>query len=224
MEKSIINIIRRKYPLSTQSSQPSPLGWEEKNKLSDKALISLIKNGDKEAFSILIKRYEKKVLNILYLQLGNTPDLEDLAQEVFIKVFKNVKNFRGESQFSTWLYRIAVNVSYDYKRKSKDIYSLDDPLKEDEEDTFEKIIPNNNDEDPLSIIEGEDLRNKLRKLIKELPKEYQEVLILREYEGLSYEEISKILNCPIGTVESRLFRARKELKEKLLKEVGEYAL
>lgn len=223
MEKSIINIIRRKYPLSTQSSQPSPLGWEEKNKLSDKALISLIKNGDKEAFSILIKRYEKKVLNILYLQLGNTPDLEDLAQEVFIKVFKNVKNFRGESQFSTWLYRIAVNVSYDYKRKSKDIYSLDDPLKEDEEDTFEKIIPNN-DEDPLSIIEEEDLRNKLRKLIKELPKEYQEVLILREYEGLSYEEISKILNCPIGTVESRLFRARKELKEKLLKEVGEYAL
>lgn len=223
MEKSIINIIRRKYPLSTQSSQPSPLGWEEKNKLSDKALISLIKNGDKEAFSILIKRYEKKVLNILYLQLGNTPDLEDLAQEVFIKVFKNVKNFRGESQFSTWLYRIAVNVSYDYKRKSKDIYSLDDPLKEDEEDTFEKIIPNN-DEDPLSIIEGEELRNKLRKLIKELPKEYQEVLILREYEGLSYEEISKILNCPIGTVESRLFRARKELKEKLLKEVGEYAL
>lgn len=223
MEKSIINIIRRKYPISTQSSQPSPLGWEEKNKLSDKALISLIKNGDKEAFSILIKRYEKKVLNILYLQLGNTPDLEDLVQEVFIKVFKNVKNFRGESQFSTWLYRIAVNVSYDYKRKSKDIYSLDDPLKEDEEDTFEKIIPNN-DEDPLSIIEGEELRNKLRKLIKELPKEYQEVLILREYEGLSYEEISKILNCPIGTVESRLFRARKELKEKLLKEVGEYAL
>lgn len=224
MEKIIVNIIRKKYPLSTHTSQPSPLGWEEKNKLSDMALVSLIKNGDKEAFTILIKRYEKKVFNILYLQLGNIPDLEDLAQEVFIKVFKNIKNFRGESQFSTWLYRIAMNVSYDYRRKNKEVFSLDDPLREDEEDTFEKIIANDNKEDPLSIIEGEELRNKLRKFIRELPKEYQEVLILREYEGLSYEEIAKILNCPIGTVESRLFRARKELKEKILKEVGDYAL
>lgn len=223
MEKSIINVIKGKYPLSTHTSQPSPLGWEEKNKLSDQSLISLIKNGDKEAFNILVKRYEKKVLNILYLQLGNIPDLEDLAQEVFIKIFKNIKGFRGEAKFSTWIYRITMNVAYDYKRKNKEVYSLDEPMKEDEEDTFEKVVPSE-EEDPLSVVEREDIRSKLQKLIRELPKEYQEVLILREYEGLSYEEISKVLKCPVGTVESRLFRARKELKEKLLREVGSYAL
>ncbi|ACK42124.1 MULTISPECIES: RNA polymerase sigma factor [Dictyoglomus] len=223
MEKSIINVIKGKYPLSTHTSQPSPLGWEEKNKLSDQSLISLIKNGDKEAFNILVKRYEKKVLNILYLQLGNIPDLEDLAQEVFIKIFKNIKGFRGEAKFSTWIYRITMNVAYDYKRKNKEMYSLDEPMKEDEEDTFEKVIPSE-EEDPLSVVEREDIRSKLQKLIRELPKEYQEVLILREYEGLSYEEISNILKCPVGTVESRLFRARRELKEKLLREVGSYAL
>ncbi len=223
MEKSIINVIKGKYPLSTHTSQPSLLGWEEKSKLSDQSLISLIKNGDKEAFNILIKRYEKKVLNILYLQLGNIPDLEDLAQEVFIKIFKNIKGFRGEAKFSTWIYRITMNVAYDYKRKNKEVYSLDEPMKEDEEDTFEKVVPSE-EEDPLSVVEKEDIRSKLQKLIRELPKEYQEVLILREYEGLSYEEISKVLKCPVGTVESRLFRARKELKEKLLREVGSYAL
>ncbi|MEN3012543.1 MAG: sigma-70 family RNA polymerase sigma factor [Dictyoglomus thermophilum] len=223
MEKSIINIIKGKYPLSSHTSQPSPLGWEEKNKFSDQSLISLIKSGDKEAFNILVKRYEKKVLNILYLQLGNIPDLEDLAQEVFIKVFKNLNRFRGEAKFSTWIYRITINVAYDYKRKFKEGYSLDEPIGEDTEDTFEKVI-SSEEEDPLSIVEKEDIKKKLHKLIKELPKEYQEVLILREYEGLSYEEISEILRCPIGTVESRLYRARKELKEKLLKEVGNYAL
>lgn len=223
MEKSIINIIKGKYPLSSHTSQPRGDGWEEKNKFSDQSLISLIKSGDKEAFNILVKRYEKKVLNILYLQLGNIPDLEDLAQEVFIKVFKNLNRFRGEAKFSTWIYRITINVAYDYKRKFKEGYSLDEPIGEDTEDTFEKVI-SSEEEDPLSIVEKEDIKKKLHKLIKELPKEYQEVLILREYEGLSYEEISEILRCPIGTVESRLYRARKELKEKLLKEVGNYAL
>jgi len=116
-----------------------------------------------------------------------------------------------------------MNVAYDYKRKNKEMYSLDEPMKEDEEDTFEKVIPSE-EEDPLSVVEREDIRSKLQKLIRELPKEYQEVLILREYEGLSYEEISNILKCPVGTVESRLFRARRELKEKLLREVGSYAL
>jgi len=119
MDKEITNVVKGKYPLSTHSSQLSPLGWEEKDKLSDQALISLIKNGDKDAFTVLVKRYEKKVLNILFLQLGSIPELEDLAQEVFIKVFKNLKNFRGEAKFSTWLYRITINVSYDYRRKKQ---------------------------------------------------------------------------------------------------------
>ncbi|HOJ92038.1 MAG TPA: sigma-70 family RNA polymerase sigma factor [Dictyoglomaceae bacterium] len=217
MDKEITNVVKGKYPLSTHSSQLSPLGWEEKDKLSDQALISLIKNGDKDAFTVLVKRYEKKVLNILFLQLGSIPELEDLAQEVFIKVFKNLKNFRGEAKFSTWLYRITINVSYDYRRKNKQVYSLDTPLNDEEDGTFEKFILDDG-KDPLEEVEKRDLQEKLRKIIQGLSQEYQEVLILREYEGLSYEEIAKILNCPVGTVESRLFRAREELKKRFLRE------
>lgn len=198
----------------------SPLGWEEKNNLSDKALISLIKLGDREAFNILVKRYEKKVFNILYLQLGPINDLEDLAQEVFLRIFKNINKFRGEAQFSTWIYRIVLNLSYDYKRKNKNIFSLNENIDEESQEVFENIIPTTED-DPEKTLERMELRMRIRKAIKSLSKEYQEVLILREFEGLSYEEIAKILNCPMGTVESRLFRARDELRKKLIGELKE---
>lgn len=210
--------IEKRLGLDNVSSQlDSPLGWEEKNNLSDKALISLIKSGDREAFNILVKRYEKKVFNILYLQLGPINDLEDLAQEVFIKIFKNINKFRGEAQFSTWLYRIVLNLSYDYKRKNKNIFSLDDNIDYESEETFEDIIPTT-EEDPEKVLEKLEIQRKIRDTIKSLSKEYQEVLILREFEGLSYEEIAKVLNCPVGTVESRLFRAREELRKRLIKE------
>ncbi|MCX7845288.1 MAG: sigma-70 family RNA polymerase sigma factor [Dictyoglomaceae bacterium] len=210
--------IEKSLELNNISSQlDSPLGWEEKTNLSDKALISLIKSGDREAFNILVKRYEKKVLNILYLQLGPINELEDLAQEVFIKIFKNINKFRGEAQFSTWLYRIVLNLSYDYKRKNKNIFSLDDNIDYESEETFEDIIPTT-EEDPEKVLEKLEIQRKIREAIKSLSKDYQEVLILREFEGLSYDEIARILNCPIGTVESRLFRAREELKKILIKE------
>ncbi len=213
--------IEKNWEFDNISSQlNSPLGWEEKNNLSDKALISLIKLGDREAFNILVKRYEKKVFNILYLQLGPINDLEDLAQEVFLRIFKNINKFRGEAQFSTWIYRIVLNLSYDYKRKKKNIFSLDENIDEESEEVFENIIPTTED-DPEKILERMELRVKIRKAIKSLSKEYQEVLILREFEGLSYEEIAKILNCPMGTVESRLFRARDELRKKLVGELKE---
>jgi len=224
MYKELVSVIKGKKTISDKELKPfSSLSGEEKAKLSDHALLSYIKSGDREAFSILVKRYEKKILNILYLQLGNIPDLEDLVQEVFIKAFKNINSFRGESKFSTWLYRIAINIAYDYRRKNKEVYSLDNSINEDDDNTFESIIAGDT-KDPLDIVEKEDVKSKVRRLMMELPNEYQEVLILREYEGLSYEEIAKILNCPVGTVESRLFRARKELKERLLKEDGNYAM
>ncbi|MCS7202188.1 MAG: sigma-70 family RNA polymerase sigma factor [Dictyoglomus sp.] len=210
--------IEKSLELNNVSSQlDSPLGWEEKTNLSDKALISLIKSGDREAFNILVKRYEKKVFNILYLQLGPISDLEDLAQEVFIKIFKNINKFRGEAQFSTWLYRIVLNLSYDYKRKNKNIFSLDENIDYESEETFENILPTS-EEDPEKVLERLEVQRKIRDAIKGLSKEYQEVIILREFEGLSYEEIAKVLNCPVGTVESRLFRAREELRKKLIKE------
>ncbi|PMQ01295.1 MAG: RNA polymerase subunit sigma [Dictyoglomus sp. NZ13-RE01] len=218
MDKEIVKLLSLKNKNSSQL--PPTLSWEEKKDLSDQSLISLIKNGDREAFNILVKRYEKKVLNLLYLQLGAINDLEDLAQEVFLKVFKNISKFRGESQFYTWLYRITLNVSHDYKRKNKMTLSLNDAIDDESEETFQDILPNQ-EEDPEKIVEKMDLYEKVRKAIKTLSKEYQEVLLLREFEGLSYEEIAKVLNLPVGTVESRLFRAREELKKRLSKELVE---
>jgi RNA polymerase sigma-70 factor (ECF subfamily) len=146
MDKEIVEKLKLEREII--SSQPkTPLGWEEKKNFSDQALISLVKLGDKDAFNILVKRYEKKILNILYLQLGPINELEDLAQEVFLKVFKNLSKFRGESQFSTWLYRIAMNISYDYKRKNKiNIFSLDENLDEDSDDTFKDFLTDSHED------------------------------------------------------------------------------
>jgi RNA polymerase sigma-70 factor (ECF subfamily) len=223
MDKEIVEKLKLEREII--SSQPkTPLGWEEKKNFSDQALISLVKLGDKDAFNILVKRYEKKILNILYLQLGPINELEDLAQEVFLKVFKNLSKFRGESQFSTWLYRIAMNISYDYKRKNKiNIFSLDENLDEDSDDTFKDFLTDSH-EDLEKRIEREEIQKKIRNAIRNLPKEYQEVLILREFEGLSYKEIADILKCPVGTIESRLFRAREELKKIVKKELQEYEM
>jgi RNA polymerase sigma-70 factor (ECF subfamily) len=223
MDKEIVEKLKLEREIN--SSQPkTPLGWEEKKNFSDQALISLVKLGDKDAFNILVKRYEKKILNILYLQLGPINELEDLAQEVFLKVFKNLSKFRGESQFSTWLYRIAMNISYDYKRKNKiNIFSLDENLDEDSDDTFKDFLTDSH-EDLEKRIEREEIQKKIRNAIRNLPKEYQEVLILREFEGLSYKEIADILKCPVGTIESRLFRAREELKKIVKKELQEYEM
>jgi RNA polymerase sigma-70 factor (ECF subfamily) len=167
--------------------------------------FTLIKNfvdGDESAFRILVNRHKDKVRNLIYLQLGNTDYVDDISQEVFISVYKKLHHFRFESQFTTWLYRITVNKCYDHIRKTK-VKNFFHTISEDEED---KISFN---EDPDNF----DLKELIQSAISKLPEKLKTPLILRDYDGLSYQEISDILDAEIGTVKSRIFRARESLKK-----------
>ncbi len=168
----------------------------------DFTLIKNFINGDESAFRILVNRHKDKVRNLIYLQLGNTDYVDDISQEVFISVYKKLHHFRFESQFTTWLYRITVNKCHDHIRKLK-VKHFFFYISNDEE---EKITSN---DDPDNF----DLKELIQEAISKLPEKLKTPLILRDYDGLSYQEISDVLGAEIGTVKSRIFRARESLKK-----------
>jgi RNA polymerase sigma-70 factor (ECF subfamily) len=166
-------------------------------------IIAKCKEGDVSSFEQLVNQYSTRVSTIIYQMLGSPNDVNDLTQETFIKAYRNIKYFREDSQFFTWLYRITVNTVWDFLRRQKHRKTI--PL--------ENIapVPDN------SRKENKELKELLHDEIQNLPESYRTVLILKDIEGLSYKEICSVLNCRIGTVESRLFRAREFLREKLEK-------
>lgn len=185
--------------------------------IADDELIKRIQLGDMDAFEQLVTQYEKKVYSIAYRLVGNHEDASDLAQEAFIKVFKSIKNFRGDASFSTWLYHVVSNVCRDYLRKNKlKTSSLDEPVVFEGECLERQIIDSSLG--PNQIAEQKELQAYVQKLILQLPDDYRLVLVLREYMDFSYEEIAKEMNITMGTVKSRLNRARNMLKDKLLGE------
>jgi RNA polymerase sigma-70 factor (ECF subfamily) len=177
--------------------QPNILNLDD-----DFSLIKRFIEGDELVFSELLKRHKEKVRNIIYITLSNAEGVDDIAQEVFITVYRHLKNFRFESQFTTWLYRITINKCKDHLRK-KNIRSIFLPLK-DEEPVFE------------SIDENTDIKHIVRNAIGTLPDKLRIPLVLKDLEGFSYQEIADTMECEIGTVKSRIFRAREALK-KILK-------
>lgn len=166
-------------------------------------LVKQCKEGNTGSFEKLVKQHAGRVSGIIYQMLGSSNEVDDLAQEVFIKVYNSIKYFKEKSKFSTWIYRITVNTVWDYLRKQKHRKTI--PL--DEIKPIKAPVKTDNSE----------LKELLNIEIQKLPLKYRTPLILKDIEGLSYKEISNILKCRIGTVESRLFRARKFLREKLEK-------
>ncbi len=181
-------------------------------KTKENVLIEISKKGDISAFEELIETYQNKVFNIAYSMLNNYEDANDVAQEVFIRVYKSIKNFKGESSFSTWLYRITTNVCLDElrKRKNKNVVSIDEDIPFDDGEVTRQIVDDG--PTPDIIAEKKEVREIVNEAIGQLSEEHKTVIILRELQGLSYEEISKIINCPRGTVKSRINRARSALK------------
>ena len=172
----------------------------------DFALIKRFIDGDDSTFRLLVQRHQEKVRNIIYLTLSYSDAVDDLAQEVFITVHKNLKNFRFESQFTTWLYRITVNKCKDYLRK-KSVRKIFVPIKEADE----KL-------DYTSSTETDDISKIVMEAISKLPNKLRIPLLLKDIQGFSYQEISESINCEMGTVKSRIFRAREGLK-KILKPI-----
>ena len=183
------------------------LDMEEKEEL----LIERAKKGDVSAFSELIKRYERYVLNLVYRTLGRAEDAEDIAQETFVKAYLHIKKFKGESKFSTWLSKIAMNLCMDKIRERSN-------REENLEEGVWLTIPQDNYYSPEETVERLEIQEKIKNAVSSLPEDLRMVFILREFEDLSYQEISEILNIPMGTVESRLHRARMRLKS-LLKDL-----
>jgi RNA polymerase sigma-70 factor (ECF subfamily) len=179
-------------------------------------LIQKSQRGDMDAFEQLLLRYEKKVYTIAYKYMGNAEDASDLAQEALIKAYQSIGTFRGESSFGTWIGRITANKCLDELRKRKKLQttSLDEEL-ELEEGSVQKEIVSERDTPEQHTIRQETVHYVQQKL-QQMKEEYRMVLVLRELEGHSYEDIADMLNCSLGTVKSRISRARNYLKELVL--------
>jgi len=175
---------------------------------TDTELIQQTVQGDENAFEQLVKKYQHSVFNTVYRCIGNYEDVEDIAQEVFIKIWRKAENFKGKSKFSTWLYRIVVNQCLDYRSKHKQkLVSLDEMT--EKEQTPESLI---------FKIDHEQRKKAeiLRKTIGDLPGRQRIALILSAFEEKSYKEIAQIMEISIASVESLIFRAKQGLKKKLL--------
>ena len=181
----------------------------------ERELVQQAKAGDRAAFAGLVSAYEGKIYNLALRYLGSREDAMDASQEVFLRVFRFLPGFQEESGFSTWIYRIGVNVCKDmlHRRLKRAEQPLEVP---DEEDEGRPVDVPDLRYDPERIMEGAELRQALSDAILALPEQQREIIILRDIRGLSYEEIALALVLEAGTVKSRLFRARENLRKKLL--------
>ncbi len=177
--------------------------------MTDLELVAKIKKGDMDAFDELVNLYSKRVANIAYSLLSDREDALDAAQEVFIKIHRSIDSFRGDSSVSTWIYRITKNVCNDMLRKRKaNTVSIDS-----DDENEQKIEIADESTSPEHIAERNAKIDAVRVGISKLDENMRTVITLCDISGLSYEETAKILNCPLGTVKSRLYRAREHLRK-----------
>jgi RNA polymerase sigma-70 factor (ECF subfamily) len=196
-----------------------------KESVDTRLLVERSRRNDLQAFEQLVQIYQNKVYGLCYQLTGNYNDSQDLAQEVFIKAYSSIKTFKNQSDFGTWLHRIAVNtwINIQRKRKRRQEVSIDAPLKTENGEEMSREIPSL-EATPLETVESKELNALVNKAIQQLSYEHRAVLVLREIEGYSYEEIAQIMDCSIGTVRSRINRARKAMKEQVLKLYREFGL
>ncbi len=191
--------------------------------VSDLSLVRRVQRGDKGAFDVLVLKYQHKLVKLVTRYVRNPAEAEDIAQEAFIKAYRALPQFRGDSAFYTWLYRIAINtaknavvsrdrspVDYDFDRDSIDeSYDMQGRLRDSET--------------PEGLVLTDEIRQTVNAAIEQLPEDLRTAIVLRELEGLSYEQIAATMSCPVGTVRSRIFRAREAI-DRRLREVFEGGL
>ena len=176
---------------------------------NDINIINLVKKGDSRAFDILVVKYQDRLTYSVYKFCKDLELSQDITQEAFVKAFRNIDKFRGESSFYTWIYRIAINTAKNYfsnKSRGAETYN------EDILDTALSDMSLNSD-NPETLLAAEEMKDVVNQAFQNLPDEIRSTLSLREYDGLSYEEIAKVQNCPIGTVRSRIFKGRELINE-----------
>jgi RNA polymerase sigma-70 factor, ECF subfamily len=175
--------------------------------------------GDSEAFNVLVEKYYRKIYNLAYRFVGDSEEANDLAQEIFTAAFQNLSKFRGDAKFSTWLFQIATNRGknkFKYLKRRGYFVNRGQSDTDDERDYLQRTVPDHST-NPEDLLAGKQIQKVVQDAINELDPDHKEIVILRDIEGFSYEEIAKILNLPEGTTKSRLHRARMVVKEKLKK-------
>ncbi len=181
----------------------------------DQQLVERAQRGDKHAFELLVAKYQRKLIRLLSRFIRDSTEVEDVAQEAFIKAYRALPNFRGDSAFYTWLYRIGINTAKNYLvamgRRAPTSTSMDAEEAEDLGET--ELLQDLNT--PENEMMSRQVADTVNQTLEKLPEDLRTAISLREMEGLSYEEIATVMNCPIGTVRSRIFRAREAIAEQL---------
>jgi RNA polymerase sigma-70 factor (ECF subfamily) len=181
----------------------------------DQQLVERAQRGDKSAFELLVVKYQRKLIRLLSRFIRDPTEVEDVAQEAFIKAYRALPSFRGDSAFYTWLYRIGINTAKNYLvamgRRAPTVSEIESADSEGSEESGQ--VPDYNT--PENELMSRQIAETVNRAVEDLPEELRTAITLRELEGLSYEDIAAIMNCPIGTVRSRIFRAREAIAEKL---------
>nr|WP_274518436.1 RNA polymerase sigma factor RpoE [Congregibacter litoralis] len=178
--------------------------------VTDKQLVVRVQKGDKSAFDLLVIKYQQKIMSLISRYVHDADEVQDVAQEAFIKAYRALPNFRGDSAFYTWLYRIAINTAKNHlvsrsRRPPGSDVDVDDAQYLEAGDALRDR------ESPENALFGEELRVKVHTALDDLPDDLRTAVTLREFDGLSYEEIAAVMECPVGTVRSRIFRAREAI-------------
>jgi len=181
----------------------------------DAELVARVQQGDKKAFDLLVLKYQRKIMRLVSRMVRDQDEIEDVTQEAFIKAYRALPQFRGDSAFYTWLYRIAINTARNWLASNRRRPSSPTEFQNEDGETFnetDNLTDNNN---PESELASREIAETVNATIESLPEDLRTAIVLREIEGMSYEDIAQTMNCPIGTVRSRIFRAREAIAVKL---------
>jgi RNA polymerase sigma-70 factor, ECF subfamily len=181
----------------------------------DQQLVERVQRGDKAAFDLLVSKYQRKIFRLLSRLIRDQAEIEDIAQEAFIKAYRALPNFRGDSAFYTWLYRIAINTAKNHLVSKGRRAPTTTEADIEEAETFDDGDHLRDLNTPESMLVTKQVGEAVNRAIDELPEDLRTAIVLREIEGLSYEEIAESMSCPIGTVRSRIFRAREAIAQEL---------
>jgi len=181
----------------------------------DLQLVERVRNGDKQAFGLLVDKYRRKLLRLLSRMVRDPDEIEDIAQETFIKAYRALPQFRGDAAFYTWLYRIGVNTAKNYlATRGRAMPTVSDQAMNDDDEPDERLMAKDIGT-PESELLSKQVALAVNEAVEALPEELRQAITLREIEGMSYEEIADYMACPIGTVRSRIFRAREAIAARL---------
>ena len=187
----------------------------------DAELVARVQRGDKQAFDLLVLKYQRKIMRLLSRMIREPGEIEDVAQEAFIKAYRALPQFRGESAFYTWLYRIAINTARNWLAQNNRRPSTPSAQESEDGETFDATDNLTDSSNPESEMASRQIADTVNKAINDLPEDLRNAIVMREIDGMSYEDIAESMSCPIGTVRSRIFRAREAIATRLRPLLGD---